>query len=220
MATTFAEDFSALADETAISNTNTQFDVVTAAIFTADTAKPNVGAVSCRCAVTASAQSLRNTITTVTTRYLRTYIECDAYPTGTLVFWNAQSGTATSIASVAMLTTGAVRIRDGATTIATSTSTLALSTTHRLEWAVTIGATPAQTLRLFLGPNRDGTVPDETISGAITGASFDRWQFGSSSAFSWTYWVGRIRADDTSWVGPDVAGPMPRSRALQRMRLR
>jgi len=98
---------------------------------------------------------------------------------------------------------------------ATSTSTMALSTWHRIEFHIICSTTVGQMeAKLFLGANSDGLTPDETLTTAAnlnTGASINNHLFGNIATgghVSTNVWMDDILTGAAAYPGPAVTTPL------------
>jgi hypothetical protein len=140
----------------------------------------------------------------VSTRFARFYVTVESLPLAMNLLVADAVATSTNRAQVQITTTGTVRIRNGVVTVAETATTLAAGSPVRIEWDLT-GTT--QTLRLFTGANVNGTVPDETITGAQTQGTFDRLRFGATASYSGNLWIDELAVDSTTSPGTAVTGP-------------
>lgn len=103
--------------------------------------------------------------------HVRFYLRPGTFPPSNLSILNIQNAGASVLAGLQLSTTGRLRVRNGFTLTATSTSTITQNQWTRIEWAYN-GATGLQDVRIFRGANLEGTVADEVISNQ--GAVVDR----------------------------------------------
>jgi hypothetical protein len=107
-------------------------------------------------------------------------------------------------------TNGFLELRDtnAATVVATGTIDLATGTDFRLEHILNAGA-GTQTLNVYVGANKHGTTPTETISGTFTVGNWDRANFGIIAATTnWTLYTDAVKGNSsTVGVGPAVTAP-------------
>jgi hypothetical protein len=102
-----------------------------------------------------------------------------------------------------LTSTGALQLRDGVTTVATSTNTITVNTWFRVEWAVDGTTTHTQTLKIFLlGDYNNGTA-DETISGSFATGAFNQAEDGiGTGLLSGTMWIDGVADSVSSYLGP------------------
>lgn len=99
-------------------------------------------------------------------------------------------------------------LRNGFSVAATTTSVVPLAQLIRVEWGLDAGA-QTQRLRLFLGSNWEGTVPDEEITAVFDKGTFTTIQDGLiTSAANTEMRIGHVADDDAAWVGPVVVAPV------------
>ena len=137
--------------------------------------------------------------------YKRIYFrEESASPSTGVIFESRNAGT--TQASLQMIGTRAIRMRNGTTTVATFTTIPAASSWIRLEHKIdVVGGT--QTARIFVGSNLHGTTPDEEITGAYSSTAIDRMYVGiGSSAVTWHSYMDAYAEKASDWCGPDTGG--------------
>ncbi len=141
-----------------------------------------------------------------TKRYMRRSWWVNGRPTAGnfLTLQRLRDAAAATLAEVRQNTTGNLILRDGVTTVATSTSVVPLSTWWAATWAID-GTT--QTLRYYTNPASDTAA--ETITGAYSGGTFSRVVDGCGNALNNLYLIGGDDwlDDDTTW--PTVVAPPP-----------
>lgn len=102
---------------------------------------------------------------------VRFYIRPGTFPPSNLPIVTIQNTGSTALANFQLSTTGKLRVRNGNTLTATSTTTLTQNQWTRIEWTYN-GQAGLQHVRIFAGANVEGTTADETISNQ--GAVVDR----------------------------------------------
>lgn len=200
-------DTSPPADETTATTGNTGFPAVTIGAGAAikwDSDTPHTGTRSLRFDVGNPASfTIVNPVqsaTDVPDLYVRGYARMLNLPAANATISAIYNATPALTAGLQYTTTGALRIRNGTTTIATSTTTFGALTWFGFEWHLDDVAN-TQTLRIY-----DATFSDirETISGSFTGTNTRRWQIGnvSGNPNSWQQWWDDLIANDTTFPGP------------------
>lgn len=106
--------------------------------------------------------------------------------------------------SVRILNTGAVQLRSATLTqIQNSSHTVVAGDELRLEYHPVVGGTSQ--VRLFWNSNKNGTTPDETLSGsngtAGTG-TITEFREGSIAAATWTFHADATAADNAAYAAP------------------
>ncbi|HSX04876.1 MAG TPA: PKD domain-containing protein [Candidatus Saccharimonadales bacterium] len=141
-----------------------------------------------------------------THRFFRRYFRVDALPpsTGNIVLMRARQGGSATTAQVIMNHAGTITVRDGNTTVATTTSAVSLNAWFRVEWELDAATTNTQTMKLFLGSNFNGSTPTESLaSKSYTQGAFDRIEDGVGNAgFTGSLWIDAVDDDNATWPGP------------------
>jgi hypothetical protein len=108
---------------------------------------------------------------------------------------------------LAIQPTGAVRMYVGVSGsgVATSTVLIPAGSWFRLEWKVDT-AVPQQSCQIYVGANVDGTVPDQTITGACGVNAIDAFSVGiprslTANAAGYDIYLDAVQIDDTDFPG-------------------
>ncbi len=209
MASVFAEDFETGPNGAAVTNANTGYTNVTGtAAF--DNSTLVSGSLSAKLSPGGTAATLKQVFpsspTGETHRFFRRYFRVNALPAGAgnIVLMRARDSTSTTKAQVIMNPAGTITVRDGNTTVGTTTSVVALNAWFRVEWELDAATTSTQTLKLFLGSNFSGSTPDETLaSKSYTQGAFDRVEDGvGNNGYSGSLWIDAADDDNATWPGP------------------
>ncbi|HSX30885.1 MAG TPA: hypothetical protein VLE99_03125 [Candidatus Saccharimonadales bacterium] len=214
--TTFSEDFENGTNGVAVTSSNSGY-TTPAGTVTFTNAALVTGALSCQFVTDGTfASTLTLNLPSPTgIRYFRRYFRMSNAATGSMTIMrlrsNALSGQ--TMAQVVVTSASQLVIRDGATTVATSTTTITPNTWFRVEWFVDSTTTSTQTLKIFVLSNYTGSTPDETISGSFTTGQFDRVAdgMGTPAVFTGTLWMDAA-ADNTSvggYIGPAAGANLP-----------
>lgn len=92
-------------------------------------------------------------------------------------------------------------LKDAFTSVASTTAPTPTGTLYRVETEIDVSA-GTQALRLYVGSNVHGTSPDETISGAFSGAQPDTMLHGiAASRSNVDMYLDAVRASDSDWIG-------------------
>jgi hypothetical protein len=151
---------------------------------------------------------IQTLVSNATSRYMRRYFRISALsPSGiTLIRLHTSGSPGTTIAQVVLTGAGALQIRDGTTTIATTTNKVTLNTWFRVEWYANGTSTNTQTLQIFLLGNYNGGTATETISGAFTSGAFNQVEDGLGTAgLTGTLWIDGVADSTTGYLGPLVS---------------
>lgn len=154
---------------------------------------------------------LRHDLTALASVYWwREYLTLAALPGVITTLAEAKLAATSAIrGQVQVNTSGTLRLRNVTTLVGTTAAALAAGQMARVEWSLDTAA-GLQRLRLFVGGNVHGTVPDEEISGALTaGNTFDRLDIGNLTVGALTSWVDEVATDDTTWLGPTATPATP-----------
>lgn len=152
-----------------------------------------------------------NSFTALNALYWRGYVYLPAAPVGgSIELVSARNGAATQC-RIHYNTSGTVEIRNGTTTVWTSSGALPTSAWYRVEYRVDVTAGQQQ-IRFFTGGNLHGTTAT-TDSGNQTysGLSIDNVRVGLLNPLvtsAYTFYVDIIAEDDSTWVGPATADPV------------
>jgi hypothetical protein len=154
---------------------------------------------------------VNNTVADITSLYTRFYVRFGSIPTTNATFAAFATSAGVTLARLQIMTTGAIRVQNGAgtSTVGTTTTILAANTWYGIEWhAQTSGTT--QTFRLYDALHTD--LLETQITGTYTGTGLRRIQLGNITGWpnSYTVWFDDVAADDTTWVGP-LGVPTPPS---------
>lgn len=183
--------------------------------LTYDTVPLTVGSLSCKhgSAAGSSFWQWNNTVIgTKTQMYLRGYFMSDALTTSILpnLFRGFSDSTlGFSVDMVGQSSGGSkIRIRNGSTTVATSTTVISADQIVRVEafWDQPNGAI---TVRLFVGSNSEGSTPDETVSATgltIPVASVNTLDVGPATSSTFNMWSDAIAIATGNWIGPAGSG--------------
>lgn len=210
--TLWDETFGTLAAGTALTTSNTSYDLIsliTGATATAVTDGVRSSAGRFAVAGTAGNAHARRTLTTPeTVMYWRLYIRFAALPGTATAIAVVRSGT-THLGELRITTAGNVQLRDqGGTIVASSNAALALNAWHRVEWWWN-QANGLQEARLWLSPNLHSSgAQDETVSGILTVVTTpDNTARGVvTTATNWSVDIDDDKGSDTTWPGPSVIG--------------
>lgn len=207
MAVVFSEGFETGPDGASITTSNTGYTTVNGTrIF--DSTTRIAGSLSAKCIGNGTTGSfLRHTFTGTTLRYFRRYMNVDAFPASgnTVTLCRVRTSGGTDVAQIVLISTGVLQIRNGATIVATTSTTLTLRSWFRVEWQLDNG-TSTQNFRLFTGANANGTTATETLTGAFTGGTFDRCEEGgATNSYVGNIWIDEVVDDDATWPGPSAS---------------
>jgi hypothetical protein len=105
---------------------------------------------------------------------------------------------------------GTLRLRNGTTTVATSTMTIPPNALVRVGWSLDNTA-GTQSARIYVGANVHGTTPDETVTGAFNTGTFDRFNFGINDAETeaWDVLFDNVAGNAAQQVGPASVSSTP-----------
>lgn len=199
----FSEDFEGAADTVGATTSTTTFNGNTnpSATMTHSTLRSITGTRSLRIQNPTATQGLYRTVAPARTlAYRRVYWYSADMTTGTVVM-SAQTGATTNGSNIQIPASGAIRLRDVTTVVATSSITAVVDQWYRFEQFVD-SAAGTHRLRVFTGANLHGTVPDDEISGALTVGTWDRLTLGTNAANTLD-WFWDTYADGTlDWIGP------------------
>ena len=169
-----ADDFEAIPiGESALSG-NTKYNLIYAQLTATATGVAGLRGTAIRFATdgvtagTAGEIQLNTPLQHVTIRF---YIRPGTLPPSNTSIFILDNASATTLAGLQLSTTGRLRIRNGVTLTATSTTTIAQNQWTRIEWSYN-GVAGQQSVRIFTGANLEGTVADEQITNQ--GAVADR----------------------------------------------
>lgn len=158
---------------------------------------------------TVSAKWIASITDTPVQAWSRFYLYMPSLPAATQIMSTMSDTSGTAIGSVAITTSGAVRmLNTSGGTISTSTTTLATGAWNRLEYFMISGASTGQTeVKIFTSP--DSTTPAETnTSGAtqsMNGNDHARVLYGLNvNSTSYSIYMDSIGWSDAGYIGPDV----------------
>lgn len=145
----------------------------------------------------------------LTTHYGRLYIRTSALPGTNRVFaeWTDAGVTATR-ATLMLLTTGAIRLRNSSNgTVVTTTATLSVDTWYRIEYRIDGSTTGAYEIHLY-ALNSTTSIEDivggtANFGGAIGAVQYGYVSNGSSLA---SIWYDGLQVNDTGLPGPESSG--------------
>lgn len=195
-------------DGVALSTSNTLYAAFTdAPVF--DTAQFKFGSSSGQFTddtVTADSAQQEGISPSQSLRFMRRYVRISAWPTSFLQLMRVRLAS-TALAEVRVNSAGNFILRNGGSTVATSTATWTVGQWWRIEWKVDSTGT-TQELRIFNAAAVDSATPTETISGAYSGGVFNRVDDSStaSSATTVVVWFDQAADDDAAYPGPFSAG--------------
>jgi hypothetical protein len=207
MAVDFSENFEGGSNGVAITNANSQYNggKVGAGTVTFDNTNPAHGTLAAKFVTSANTVVLQRTFASATQRTERHLWKLTALPAANLILAVVKLGAASATATLRVTSTGTIQIRDASTTVATTTTQVAVNSYFRYEWQIdSVAAT--QTLKLFVSPNVDGNTPDETITGSYTGGNFDTSNAGPNTNSTTTLYLDDALEDTSiTTIGPVVA---------------
>lgn len=143
-------------------------------------------------------------------QYSRFYFRISAYPVGqSAILMQLRDSGQVDMSNVKIGTNGKINLSNLATTVATSAASVTLNQWVRAEvfWNQ---AANTQTLQLYYGANVDGSVPDETLTGAA-GGSNPAVDIVVGDAYvpktSYAVDIDDTAISTTGWLGSSVAAP-------------
>ena len=140
---------------------------------------------------------------TVFTHYRRFYFQVGAITASNQYFWSAWMSTTTQVSTLRVTSAGKIGVGNGAVLAFTSATVLTAGTWVRVEIGLD-SAAGKQHLRLFVGANIEGVVPDEEqLNIAMPTSGFDRVAEGLQSAALSTLTYDNVAGDSSGWVGPE-----------------
>jgi hypothetical protein len=130
-------------------------------------------------------------------------------PAATHTIMNVRDSTNATVSAIRMQSDGTLLFRDGNVTVATSTTALSANQWTRIELFYN-PASSSQTLRLFVGGNANGSIPDETLNGsASNGASTDVAVGIITSQSNQTYDIDELATGTSGWIGSASTASIP-----------
>lgn len=201
------QTFEGGADGVALTGLNTDFDTFvgagTRAFSTAQhkggtrSALIDSGASS---AVTSFAKSF--TAVTSSNIFIRLYRYVPAIPATNTTTSRCNFGGA-GVCAIRYNAAGTISLMNGTGVAGTSTITPPVGSWARLDWSVRLG-TSQQTLSIFTGGNVEGITPNNTIVGAVAGASVDAVAFGTvfGAPANWRIYFDDIAISTASMPPP------------------
>lgn len=207
----FSQNFNSFGHGTTLTAGSTGFDNSTSngtATYVSSTTSPLHSTYARITSTTSSTYILRKDQTSVASRYYRFYVRMSAIPSSTQTILASRNGS-TAVSNIRIQNDGTLSIRDGTSTVDTSTVTITANQWARLELHYD-SAGAKQWLRIFLGDNVDGQIPDQVLSGSATNGSTDNFQAGLVTAqTSQTYDLDDIATSTAGWLGPAGTDTIP-----------
>ena len=190
-------------ESTSLTDPLTGADSVTGALVR-ETGSPIMGAGSVR-VPNLSSGYLQETFTAAADAYVAFDLRLAARPTGTvrIVFFSDQG---TTVGNIQLLSTGALRLRSGSTTVGPDSAPLAAGTVYRVGLHQRKGTGANGLLEAFLAPA--GTAFGSPFAGQATGTwttSADRMRFGATSGSAVDLTADNVAVDVGAMPGPSVA---------------
>lgn len=207
MAVDLNENFESGSNGAAITTSNTVFTTVTGpGTATFDNVSPIHGTYSAKLVNSTNTISLIYALgSSQTTRTMRRLWRFDVMPTVgvNMLIQSVKLGAATATATLRLMSTGLIQMRDGITTVATSATAIGTTTKVRYEWVID-SPNSLQHLYLFYDTNIDGNSPDETLTGTYSGGAFDTDTTGIVSSTANVTWHLDDATSDTTvtTIGP------------------
>jgi hypothetical protein len=201
----FFEDFEGAANGVQADNTTTLFDGgVFGATMTHSTARAVSGTHSLRILNPTAQNSLYLSVVQTPIWYRRVYIYVASIATNGVNVWTVRN-TNNNFANVFINADRTLDLRDGTTTVA-STTALAANQWHRLEWKLDT-TTTTQTLRVYSGVNLQSasTFSQEksgSLVGAPSGGLYNRMYLGTSGAATQDIYYDAYADSPSDWIGP------------------
>lgn len=207
MTTVFSETFYQGAAGDLLTTSNTTFGTITgASVFAASAPTGAFSPLSALFSTTTTMTALESFSGGLTSNvYYTMYVKVTAFPSVTTIIAHLRAA-GVARHQLRITNTGTLQLRNNVTAVATSVATLTAGQWARLDWQVLNGTT--QTLKIFLGANINGTVADETISGASTTGTMDECQWGVTTAATVDLYLAGIVHSDSALPGAFVS-PRP-----------
>jgi hypothetical protein len=149
----------------------------------------------------ANTGGMRPLYTSRATTYSRCYIRFAALPAATTVVLAAHLG-ATQNAQIRITPTGTLEVRNGTTTVFTTTAAIATGAWYRLEWRV---GSADQQLKLFL--LHSTTALEDANTKTYSNGNNDRITFGNTASGTMTAYYDDVQTRDDAFPGPSVVIP-------------